>query len=158
MSKTLRVKNKDGKFIKTHGMTSSPTYRSWGMMIQRCTNPKHSWYKLYGGKGIKIIDKWLDFKNFLADMGERPVGKSLDRIDGNLNYCKENCRWATPKEQSRNRTNRRIVEYDGNNYGVTELCEMLKIERQSFYNFLHKGKQPSEIIKILLKRQYGKND
>jgi hypothetical protein len=154
MSKTRKVKNKIGQYVKTHGMTFSSTYRSWGMMIQRCTNPKHNWYKAYGGKGIKIATEWLDFKNFLADMGERPAGKSLDRIDNNLDYCKKNCRWATPLEQARNRTNRRIVEYNGSHYGVTELCEVLKIKRQSFYNFLYSGKSVNEIIKILVERQH----
>ena len=73
-------------------------------MKMRCYNEKSSGYKYYGGRGIQICDRWLEsYENFLADMGERPTGKSLDRIDTDGNYCKENCRWATNKEQGRNR-------------------------------------------------------
>lgn len=83
--------------------TESPTYRSWHAMISRCTNPKKDNYKDYGGRGIVVCKKWLKFENFLKDMGERPIGKTLDRIDNDGNYCKSNCKWSTPKEQANNR-------------------------------------------------------
>ena len=81
----------------------SPTYSSWAAMMKRCSNPKTRNYELYGGRGIQICARWCSFQNFLADMGERPYAKSLDRIDGNGNYEPANCRWATPKEQRANR-------------------------------------------------------
>lgn len=91
-----------------HGHTAgkfSPTYQSWAHMLQRCTNPNRLYYKYYGGKGIKVCDAWAhSFETFLADMGERPLGKTLDRIDPNGNYEPSNCRWATLSEQSRHRT------------------------------------------------------
>ena len=93
----------------THGQRadrrSSPTYSSWLAMIQRCTNPKDkAHWKHYGGRGITICDRWRhSFENFLADMGERPAGLTLDRTNNELGYSPENCRWATYSEQARNR-------------------------------------------------------
>jgi hypothetical protein len=77
----------------------SPTYVSWYAMKRRCDNPNHDAYKFYGAVGITYDPRWNIFENFLADMGERPYGRTLDRIDGTLNYYKENCRWATKREQ-----------------------------------------------------------
>lgn len=81
-----------------------PEYRSWRMMLERCYNPKHISYKEYGGRGIRVQHDWLaDFSKFLSDMGLRPTpNHSLDRIDPDGNYTKENCRWATAKEQANN--------------------------------------------------------
>lgn len=92
----------------------SQTYQSWNSMIQRCTNPNNISYPDYGGRGIKVCKRWKNsFENFLADMGEAPEGYQTDRINNNGNYCKSNCRWATPKENSRNRRNNRMVTHKG---------------------------------------------
>lgn len=82
---------------------ASPTYRSWLSMIQRCTNPKVAGFDGYGGRGIRVCLRWRSFENFLADMGERPDGRSIDRIDNDGDYERGNCRWATRSEQQRNK-------------------------------------------------------
>ena len=94
---------KGNKARLTHGMTGTPTYNSWFGMIQRCTNPKQPTFKDYGGRGVTICHRWLRFENFLADMGIRPEGKTLDRKNNAGGYEPSNCRWATHKEQCENR-------------------------------------------------------
>ena len=95
----------DKETHQKHGQATQPTgaYRSWISMRSRCRNPKCNRFQYYGGRGITICDRWDKFENFLADMGDRPVGRTLDRINVNGNYEPSNCRWATPAEQLMNR-------------------------------------------------------
>lgn len=92
--------------MKKHGHTTkkrTPTYNSWRAMLQRCKNPNHDRYSYYGGRGVTVHAEWTKFENFLRDMGERPTGKTLDRINPYGNYEPSNCRWATKKQQERNK-------------------------------------------------------
>lgn len=91
-------KGKDNLLFK-HGMNGTPTHNSWLSMRRRCNSNDPR----YGGRGITICERWSSFVNFLADMGERPTGTSIDRKDNDGNYEPNNCRWSTPKEQAANR-------------------------------------------------------
>lgn len=90
-----------------HGKSRTPVYNSWYGMVQRCTNPKRSDYEYYGGRGINVCERWLSFENFLSDMGDRPYGMTLDRINPDGDYCKDNCKWSTKSEQSSNQRERK---------------------------------------------------
>jgi hypothetical protein len=96
-----------------HYLCNTPTYNSWLSMKQRCLNPNATGYDLYGGRGIKICERWLKFENFVADMGVRPDGRTLDRIDNNGNYEPGNCRWSTSHEQNRNRSKLHMITWNG---------------------------------------------
>lgn len=110
--------------LKTkHGMIGTPTYASWKAMIQRCTNPQCPHFERYGGRGIAVCDRWLAFEAFLEDMGERPVGRSLDRINNSQDYEPGNCRWADTKTQNRNTRSNRILTIDGTSRCLSEWAE-----------------------------------
>ena len=140
-----------------HGQARTPTWLSWRKMRDRCLNPNATGYKNYGGRGIKICKRWNDFANFLADMGARPDGKSLDRINGNGNYEPSNCRWATAAEQS---DNRRVARGE-NVYGakltaadVREIRELAKTTLQSVIAGRF-GVAPCTISGIVARKEWG---
>jgi len=108
-----------------HGRFGEPIYRSWAGMVGRCTNKRNDAFSDYGGRGITVCPEWREFECFLADMGEKPSSKhSIDRIDNSLGYYKENCRWATAKEQARNRRSSRILTFVGLSFCVAEWVEI----------------------------------
>lgn len=109
-------------------MSTSSEYCVWVAMKQRCTNPNHMHYGRYGGRGIKFDPRWNSFENFYIDMGPRPKGHTLDRIDNDGGYNKDNCQWVTRKTQARNRTNNRVIEFNGESKTVAEWAEALSIK------------------------------
>lgn len=120
----------------------SPEYRAWKAMKQRCGNPNNHKFNIYGARGIRVCERWRDsFETFLADMGQRPHGTSIDRIDNDGNYEPANCRWATPRQQMRNRSNTRLITYDGRTLslaewaratGLTEAGIRIRIDRRGW--------------------------
>lgn len=86
-----------------HHGHGTPIYGVWAQMVQRCTNPNSAHFRNYGARGVTVCPEWRDFANFYNDMGDRPPGMTLDRVDNNAGYSKQNCRWATYSEQVRNR-------------------------------------------------------
>lgn len=127
----------------------SLTYSSYANMVQRCDNPKASHYSRYGGRGISVCPRWSGPKGFFyfcIDMGLRPQGTSIDRIDPNGDYTPENCRWATPQEQSRNRINTPQVILDGKQMSVIEASEQLDIKISTVRSRIHRGKSLMEAL------------
>lgn len=111
------------------GYRRSSTHQAWTNMKMRCCNPNRPDYEFYGGRGIKVCPRWLaSFENFLADMGEKPVGKSLDRWPNNDgNYEPSNCRWATKHEQMQNTRATKLIEFGGKTQGVAAWARELGI-------------------------------
>jgi len=115
--------------VITHGKSKSAEYRVWSGMISRCYNPKEQSYEFYGARGIRVCKRWREnFVSFYEDMGERPSSShSIDRIDNNGLYAPSNCRWATRKEQSRNKRNNRMIRLNHRELSLAEWSEMLGI-------------------------------
>ncbi len=109
------------------GGKESPTYVAWKAMFQRCQNPTCKAWKWYGARGIKVCDYWRTFKNFLEDMGVKPTGLTLERIDNDGHYVPSNCKWATQKEQNLNRR----IQTIGDNHGCHKLTEKQVLEIRS---------------------------
>lgn len=133
-----------------HGMSVkgsvSPTYKSFQSMIQRCNNPNSTQYSRYGGRGIAICERWRTFTNFLADMGERPKGRTLERIDNDGNYEPGNCRWATLMEQNCNKRTNHNLTLNGQTMCVAEWARHLGISPTTLYSRMHKGWSAERVL------------
>jgi hypothetical protein len=124
-----------------HAMTQDaqwkPTYTTWVEMRRRCRDPRVKDYKNYGGRGIKVDPRWEDFAAFVDDMGKRPDGTTIDRIDVDGPYCRENCRWATPSEQSNNQSCTIRLMYDGERITLRRCAELsglpIRLIRKRYY-------------------------
>lgn len=117
----------------------TPTYRIWAGMKNRCLNPNNKDFAHYGGRGIAVCQAWLEFSCFFSDMGPRPSGLTIDRIDGKGPYAPGNCRWATRKEQRRNEENVRLVFLDGELLPVVVACERLDLKHHTVRMRLLRG-------------------
>ena len=126
---------------RTHGRTLTREYRIWVLMRDRCRTPTHRSFRYYGGKGVRVCDRWnRDFMAFFADMGPRPSpAHQLDRINGDGNYEPGNVRWATMLEQSRNKRNNRWIEYDGERLLASQWAERLRVPEHRIKDRLRRG-------------------
>lgn len=116
---------------RRHGMFGTKVYTSWSAMLYRCRNPKAKPYPLYGGRGISVCERWLDFKNFYVDMGPTHWdGAEIDRIDPNGNYEPSNCRWLSASLSQSNKTCSIQVLYEGKEWYLADLCRSLGLSRR----------------------------
>lgn len=122
------------EIITKHNKHGTSIYRAWSKIIQRCTNSNDPDYKDYGGRGINVCDKWLKFNGFFEDMGEKPNGTSIDRINNNGNYCKENCRWINNQEQQNNKRNNINITYKNRTQTLAQWSLELGICRGTLKN------------------------
>lgn len=129
-----------GDLHRTHGKCGTPTYRTWTDMISRCENRARDNYARYGGRGIRVCERWRNsFEAFLSDMGERPVGKTIDRVASDGNYEPGNCQWATAHEQGANKRNNIAVERNGVTRTLAEWSRLTGLNRSTLYNRARRG-------------------
>lgn len=133
--------------LTTHGMTGTPTYESWGNMLNRCTNPSHERYRDYGGRGITVCLTWRTFEGFLEDMGVRPDGKELERRDNDKGYCKENCCWATPQQQANNRRSSRWIQTSKGRLTQAQVARIAGITPGAIQYRRKKGQSGDDLLK-----------
>lgn len=131
---------KTGRAATKHGLTHGPEWQTYYSMLQRCRNPDHKSYARYGGRGISICDRWLEsFENFVADMGMRPEGMTLERSNTDGGYSLDNCRWATWKEQATNRSNTVLLEAFGEKLTASDWSRKTGIERATIVGRIKKN-------------------
>lgn len=135
----LRRERNNGRTSTKHGACDTPVYRAWCAVRYRCENPKDKSWSNYGGRGITVCERWQTFENFYADMGDPPEGTSIDRKDNDGNYEPENCRWATAREQARNRRNNRLVTYGGVTQPIAVWAEQSNVPVRRVYKRLDAG-------------------
>lgn len=129
-----------------HGMYKRPEYVVWERMRSRCNSPTDKRYRSYGGRGISVCPEWDNFARFLADMGERPEGTTLERIDNNLGYSKTNCRWATPQEQNNNTSRSLHIVFQGEQLTLRQWAEKLELPYRSLWYRYSKGVRLPELF------------
>lgn len=131
----------------THGGSRWPEYRVWKAMRERCEKSYSSGYAMYGAKGIRVCRRWKKFENFIADMGRRPTNaNSLERVDGAKGYSPSNCRWATHKDQVRNRSNTIVVTINGVTAPLAQFGERHGLKWQTIYIRYRRGKRGKDLI------------
>jgi hypothetical protein len=129
-----------GSVNKQHGLAGTPEHRVWLAMRNRCENPNDKSFSGYGQRGITICEPWHDFAVFIRDMGQRPSSRhSIERIDNALGYSPANCKWATPKEQARNRRTNCVVSYKGKTCSLAQLIEELNLHPGNTYSRAARG-------------------
>lgn len=131
---------------RTHGWSQTRTYKTWRGMVGRCTDPRNASFAKYAGRGVTVCDRWLTFEKFLEDMGERPAGKTLDRIRNEDGYAPGNCRWATVTEQNNNRRNVRMLSAFGERVSLVEWSRRTGIAVPTIFQRLKHGWEPERAL------------
>ena len=130
-----------------HDAHGSPEYRAWSLAKTRCTNPNREKYRRYGARGIRMCERWAnDFSVFLADMGHKPAGTSLERINNDGPYAPDNCRWATPAEQSRNTIRNKRITIDGETRIASDWASSVGVPAGRIYARLRAGWTHREVV------------
>lgn len=132
--------------MKTHGLTRTSEYGTWLQIRRRVLDKTNPRYKDYGGRGIAICQRWESFNNFIEDMGKRPVGMSLERINNDGDYSPDNCRWATPREQAMNRRSNVRLTIKGETRTVKEWSELSGVSPKNIYQRISRGWSHDEAI------------
>lgn len=143
----------------THGMTLTRAWSAWHRLKQRCLNPKKDNFEDYGGRGIKVCDRWLNsFENFYEDMGDPPSPQhTIERIDVNGDYCPENCKWLTMQEQQRNKRTAPQITFQGVTKPLITWCEELHLSYGTIYARIHHhGWTHEEALTIPLRQRRGR--
>jgi len=152
------AKEQKVKQLTTHGMYGSRPNKLWIAMKARCNNPNVKFYKRYGGRGIKVCDRWNKFENFWEDMKEGYSDElTIDRIDNNGDYCKENCKWSTYKEQANNRRNNRVITVDCITKTLMQWAEATGEKRQTIQSRVKRGMSWEESVMIAINKNFRKN-
>jgi hypothetical protein len=133
------MRKKSDRGYHRHGMTGTKAWRAWYSMMQRCNDPRVPNYPSYGGRGIKVCDRWHLFENYYADVGERPAGMSLDRIDNNGDYGPDNWQWATSRQQAANRRNNYNLTMNGETLCIAAWSTRLGLHPATIRNRLRRG-------------------
>lgn len=146
-----RVSNK----FRKHFLKNTPEYTSWQLMKDRCYNKNNKTFEYYGGKGITVCDRWINNPQaFFDDMGKKPSkNHTIDRIDCNGNYSKENCRWATKSEQSRNRTDSKMLTIDGITKHLADWADYYNIQYKQVYKRVWRGMNPIQALTTPLREK-----
>ena len=134
--------------------SSTQVYKVWTSMKQRCLNPKDKGYKDYGGRGIKVCERWMVFANFISDMGPRPDGMTIERMDNDGDYEPSNCRWATQKEQKSNYRRNRFVTYRDQRYTLRQLCDLKGMRFSTLRERMQRGWTVEDAVDGPIQRKY----
>ncbi len=135
--------------FRSHGMSNTLTYQRWVNMLTRCCNPRSKSYPNYGGRGITVCERWQNFENFYADMGEPPPNCTIERVNNELGYSPENCKWEPKKVQARNTRVNRYITIGNETYCAAEWAERRDIKYSKVMERLYDGWTPEEALEFI---------
>lgn len=151
--RALITKSRSTKHNHQRRGQTTPTYHSWASMIQRCTNVKFPSYQFYGAKGITVDHSWREFQSFLFDMGERPMGTTLDRIDNTKGYFPGNCKWSTPKQQANNTKRNKLIEFNGEIRTLADWSDLTGLSRSTISQRLKTGWSVEDALNLKVRER-----